>query len=180
MKAVTQWVPAIHKARGDRAPNISDATVLALIQVESAGDECAHRDHSRYWGLLQMYWGYVWDSLQDSSLPKERDLAERLVHCDGERSLEIFFDYMDRYELRHNFKSDQIAVIHKGGPRTASEVQAGLKAGLSLNAAIKKAEVEVPLKNLSEYVRRFRVARDKYRAWVDEQNQSCGDPVCRN
>lgn len=176
---VLQWLPAIHAARGDRSPNITDAAVLALIEVESAGDECAHRDRSRYWGLLQMYWGYVWDALGDSDLPKERDLAERLVHCDGERALELFFDYMDRYQKRHNWVQDQIAILHKGGPGTASEVQAGLRAGMSLNNAIKHAEVEVPLPNLFKYVERFRRARTKYQSWVDEQNQSCGEPVCR-
>lgn len=177
---VAKWIPAIHAARGERPPNIADATVLALIEVESAGDECAHRDNSRYWGLLQMYWGYVWDAIGDDSAPKERDLAERLVHCDGEKSLELFFRYMDRYDKRHNFISDQIAVLHKGGPGTASEVQAGLRAGLGLNDAIKLAEKEVPLPNLFEYVRRFRRSYQKWQAWIDEKNQSCGEPCLRN
>ena len=91
------------------------ALILALILVESGGDDFAIGDDGRAYGCLQLRAGYVQDAAEYA--------GEDWVHSDAfdrETSIKIVNAYMNRYatsaRLGRQPTLEDIARIHNGGP----------------------------------------------------------------
>ena len=89
--------------------------ILALIAVESSGDDFARGDNGKAWGCLQMHSAYVQDASDWSGKNwKHEDAFNR------QTSISIFMAYMDRYatpgRLGRKPTPEDIARIHNGGP----------------------------------------------------------------
>lgn len=172
---VARWRPAIHEARlaaGVRADYYPDDIVLALIDVESDGDDEAHRPQSQFHGLLQMgrYAG-IDVGLED----RGRDTTAELVG-DGLRAIDLWLQYQERYARLHCYQPSRMAVLWKAGPGTLDRINELLVEGLSMDDAIEQAADELGVPNALEYVRRFRVAQEKWAAWLDTQDEL--PPAC--
>lgn len=165
---VTRWLSEIDEVRSNLglAPaKYGDATVLALIHVESSGDPCAHREDSQFWGLLQM--GRL--AGIDVGFEDLGRLTTRPLHGDGHHAIEAFMRYMERYKGRHDYQPSRIAALWKGGPGTAKTLYERLRKGDSWNAALQYAEENHRIGNLCEYVRRFTEAFQTYAIWLDDR-----------
>lgn len=170
-QSVARWRPIIHEVRELLALDESDYpddVVLALIDVESDGDEHAHRESSQYHGLLQMgrYAGI------DTGLDDEgRDTTEELLG-DGFAAIQEFFEYHERYSVRHHHDPVRVALLWKAGPGTLARVNRLLvEEGLSFNGAIENAAAELGVPNALEYVERFRRERKKWARWLETQDE---------
>jgi len=163
---VSRWLDIIQATKremGLTQDSYPDDLVLALVEVESAGDPDAHRTNSQFHGLLQM--GAL--AGQDAGFEQRgRDTTEALLG-DGRLSIQKFLEYQERYKSRHCYQPTRCALLWKAGPGTLRTVNDLLAQGLSLNAAIEKGAANIP--NTVEYIRRFRVARARWSAWIDAQ-----------
>lgn len=89
--------------------------ILALILVESNGDDSAIGDNGKAYGCLQLHAGYVADAAEY--------VGEDWVHEDAfdrKTAIKIFKAYMNRYatpeRLGREAQAEDIARIHNGGP----------------------------------------------------------------
>lgn len=111
---IKQWIPVIEGVRTDyglTADQYPTWILLSLIQIESAGNEHAHRSNSQYYGLLQI--GHS----------AAADVNRRNTYFDGNgvRSIEAFYKRCERYSRgpkRHNYDAEKIAIMWKSGPGT--------------------------------------------------------------
>ena len=89
--------------------------ILAIIAVESGGNDLAVGDNGKAYGCLQMHSAYVQDASEYAGRPWEHDDA-----FDRQASIEIFKAYMGRYATSNRVGKDitaeHIARIHNGGP----------------------------------------------------------------
>lgn len=88
--------------------------ILAIIAVESNGDDNAIGDYGLAYGCLQMHAEYV----QDAAEYAGKDWTHKDAF-DRETAIEIFLAYMDRYatekRLGRPVTVEDIARIHNGG-----------------------------------------------------------------
>tara|TARA_R110000803_G_scaffold36364_1_gene78100 strand:+ start:43 stop:429 length:387 start_codon:yes stop_codon:yes gene_type:complete len=89
--------------------------ILALIMVESSGNNDAIGDNGKAYGCLQLHAAYVQDAAEYA--------GKNWVHEDAfdrNTSIQIFKAYMARYateeRLGHKPTASDIARIHNGGP----------------------------------------------------------------
>jgi hypothetical protein len=89
--------------------------ILALIMVESSGNNDAIGDNGKAYGCLQLHAAYVQDAAEYA--------GKNWVHEDAfdrNTSIQIFKAYMARYateeRLGRNPTASDIARIHNGGP----------------------------------------------------------------
>jgi len=89
--------------------------ILAIIAVESSGNDLAVGDNGDAYGCLQIHACYVQDA---SEYAKEE--WNHLDAFDRDTSIEIFIAYMSRYatedRLGRPVTIEDIARIHNGGP----------------------------------------------------------------
>ncbi len=169
---VTRWQPVLARCReaaGLSAARYSDATVLALIHVESLGDPEAHRPRSQFRGLLQM--GRL--AGIDAGLG---DAGTSKLHGDGEAAIAAFLRYQERYSDRHDWQPTWQAALWKGGPGTLRAARRMERAGQSTGASLRLAAQSLGVPNLVEYVDRFHAGLAVYGRWLDEQN--AGPALC--
>lgn len=173
---IARWLPAIREARELLELShvqYSDAVMLALIEVESAGDPAARRPGSRYHGLLQIARPYAIDASEWLDV----DLIEPETLTDGEKggyeSILLALAYFERYSSRHSYVQSRIAALHKGGAGSARMLSDRLARGPreeGLTQAIEHVEKKAGVPNLSKYVKRFRGALGRWRKWLDEHD----------
>jgi len=92
------------------------ALILALIAVESGGDQNAVGDAGKAYGLLQMHSAYVQDAAEWANKDWTHEDA-----FDPAKAEKIFMAYMDRYARDHKrpegmSREEFISRIHNGGP----------------------------------------------------------------
>jgi soluble lytic murein transglycosylase-like protein len=89
--------------------------ILALIAVESSGNDNAIGDGGLAYGCLQLHAAYVQDAAEYAGKDWKHEDA-----FDRETSIEIVVAYMDRYanekRLGRPVTIEDIARIHNGGP----------------------------------------------------------------
>jgi hypothetical protein len=89
--------------------------VLAMIQVESSGNDQAVGDDGFSYGCLQLQADYVYDAAAFANQDWKHDDA-----YDRRKSLKIMSAYMARYatekRLGRPVTAEDIARIHNGGP----------------------------------------------------------------
>jgi hypothetical protein len=174
LPAVYAHLPLVQKVRdelGLPANRYPDALVLSFIHYESKGDVQAVSPSGRHFGILQCMDAYVVDAC---SFGKRTPFPSRELLGDPERSIWVFFQYMERYKSVHQYSPTMMAVLHKGGVGTAQRVQ-GSK--LPLDEAIIQVEKTYLspkgnpyAPNLHKYVSDFRGVFTNYVAWVEAQN----------
>lgn len=89
--------------------------IIALITIESGGNDFAIGDDGKAYGCLQMHAAYVQDAAEHA--------GKEWIHEDAlqrDVAIQIFMAYMDRYataeRLGHEPTIEDIARIHNGGP----------------------------------------------------------------
>jgi hypothetical protein len=163
MKFNNTWNVA--RWRGDveiQAPRIRPAIVLALIHVESAGDEFAQRPGSQFNGLLQMGKAAGVDvGFRDVGKPTTSKLKG-----DGPAAIRAFAAYVSRYESFFGDDSPEwVALLWKGGPGYAKKVKALVGSGMvSFDDAVAMIGDELGF-SATEYIERFRAA---FAVWSKE------------
>jgi len=89
--------------------------IMAIIAVESGGDNHAIGDNGRAYGCLQIWSVYVEDANQFAGTS-----YTHLDAFDREKSIAMFKAYMSRYatekRIGHTPTAEDIARIHNGGP----------------------------------------------------------------
>lgn len=89
--------------------------VIAMIAVESGGNEFACGDGGKAYGILQLHAAYVQDAAEFSGYSWTHDSA-----WDPIAAVEILHSYMRRYatseRLLRDVTAEDIARIHNGGP----------------------------------------------------------------
>lgn len=156
---VEAWRPVVVRVICEEGGSeLSVATALALIEVESAGDDRARRPGSQFCGLLQMGRPAGLDvGYTDKGIDTTIDLIG-----DGERAIRMMLMYQARYRSRTRGEGWAQAAVWKGGPGTMRRVWEQIDRGLILSEALLHAQKTVPLPALVEYVRRYRRAFAKY------------------
>lgn len=117
--------------------------VMALIDVESCGNELAQR--SRFYGLLQMSPAY----LQEIGLE-----PKHVMNKYG--AISAFYIMQKRYRVRRKGMSElAIPIFHKGGPGVWSRWRKLVRSGLGDMEAVRR------LKNpgLERFLRKYSMAR---------------------
>lgn len=128
---------------------LAEPVVLALIAVESMGNEWAHRDKSQFYGLLQMgHYAGLDVGLEDCGRHTTKPLSGN-----GLAALVAFVAYVNRYADRV-WDADSVATLWKGGPGTAQDLLDLVDDGKTFDEAV--SEKDGDIKNLTEYLRRFR------------------------
>jgi len=135
-------------------PHLVDVC-LALIHVESAGDEHARRPRSQFCGLLQM--GRM--AGMDVGLEDRGRATTEVLLGDGDLAIEYWDRYVERYRARHADDPERIAILWKGGPGYLSTVNSAIDIGI--DAAVTLAAERHGF-SASEYLHRFRLAWDIY------------------
>lgn len=146
---------------------------LSFIQVESHGNEFAHRVGSQYWGLLQMgrHAGI------DVGLVDRRGRTTKMLHGNGELAIEYWYRYMERYRARWDYKNSGVdlhiraAVLWKGGAGTARRIRDKVKSGeMDFWQAVawieKNPKRKWRIPNLAKYLRRMQRAHDVWEPWA--------------
>jgi hypothetical protein len=180
---VTRWLPVIEEVRQEldvTSAKYGDCTILSLIHVESRGDECAHRENSQFWGLLQM--GTM--AGLDVGCEPLGGYTTRHLHGDGRNAIRQFIRYQERYSARHSFQPTRIAALWKGGPGTLRAINEKLaKEAISWQDALKYAEEKHNIYNLVEYLRRFTEAFQAYAFYLDDVTapypRYCAEPTTK-
>lgn len=89
--------------------------ILAIITVESGGNDLAIGDNGKAYGCLQIHVSYVQDASEYANHPWEHEDA-----FDRKVAIQIFTAYIDRYatakRLGKPVTAEDIARIHNGGP----------------------------------------------------------------
>lgn len=171
-KDVLKWLPAVREVRdelGLSRAKYSDALMLALIEIESGGDEHAHRAGAPYYGLLQIGRSYAIDASEYLKEPKiaPSDLS-------GRDAIRYTLAYFERYSASHQYNQTQIAALHKGGAGTArvlAKKVAALPRHVSIMQAVRDTEEQTGLPRYTLYVERFRSALHRWSLWVEEYDR---------
>jgi len=142
---VLAWLPSIHEARAiERIPlgRYSDATLLALLHVESFPKGCAtsQRPGSQFRGGFQLSLPYALDAGFES-----REAAT----TDPTTQVRAVLRFMERYAAIHLYQPSRVALLHKLGPR-----------------AMQRGDTH------AEYADRFDQAFTIYVRWVVAQNDA--------
>lgn len=145
---VAKWLPVVERY----CPDLDPTSVLALIHVESAGDEFAHRPFSQFHGLLQM--GRA--AGIDVGLPDKGRKTTEPLSGDGEFAIDAFSDYVKRYGP---VQGVEIAILWKGGPGYLKYVR---RQDMPLDEAIAAAGRRFGF-SATAYVARWRKALELYR-----------------
>jgi murein DD-endopeptidase MepM/ murein hydrolase activator NlpD len=107
--------------------------VLGLIQIESNGNAAARRREgsglSEYCGLLQIGIKNAIDCGRRNTdhLPSAFPASSDPLQAAGERSIDSFFHYAERYskptktKLRHNYEPEKLSILWKSGPGALNE-----------------------------------------------------------
>jgi len=89
--------------------------ILALITIESGGNDFAIGDDGKAYGCLQMHAAYVQDAAEHA--------GKDWIHEDAfqrDVAIQIFEAYMDRYATKERLGREptieDVARIHNGGP----------------------------------------------------------------
>ena len=149
IKRVEQWRSYIEyeiQARGLRC-KIAPETVLSLIHVESNGNPYARKNEtSQFYGPLQIGKAVTEDTRnhRDSSI----------FHGQGSDSINAFFDWAEKYDDRHQWEPDWIAIGWKAGVGTLRNY---------LKRKVQKGHSEA---KLTAYLKR-KWGTDKYLRWFD-------------
>lgn len=144
---VERWKPHIEA----HCPSIDTSVVLALIAVESSGNPYAHRDGSQFYGLLQIGRALAGELGRYTS---------SVYHGDGPTAIKDFNRWLAKYESRHQYDPDRIAIGWKAGVGTLKKYNRMVKSG--------KPEDEIATWledkrwNTWSYVTHFRDARSVY------------------
>jgi hypothetical protein len=89
--------------------------LLAMIQVESSGNDNAIGDNGASWGCLQLQAAYVQDASEFANQPWTHEDA-----FDRETAMAITMAYMARYadkdRIGRPVTAEDVARIHNGGP----------------------------------------------------------------
>lgn len=147
---VLMWAP-----HTDFIEELGYSDILALIFVESTGDENARRAGSQYYGLLQISDAYAQDAFEYAG--REVQGAEVLMG-NGGLSLQVFYWYMQRYEFLHGWNPEKMAVLHKMGPGAMRGVNARIDKGKTLEEAVEACETP----GAHQYLMRYREVRRAY------------------
>lgn len=176
---VGRWLPYIRTVRqnlvavGALPPNAgslyTDATILAMIEIETGGNPLNYREKSPFWGLLQQRNDFVFDAYEFSSVGdpfvasnyngvvssrqikiKEKVIknvsfgsppeAEDVQFAAGAKAIEATLLYHHRYRRTNSGNPYLIAATHKGGPGATAKALEYMKSGMSLGDALKKYE----------------------------------------
>lgn len=90
--------------------------IMALIAVESGGDDKAIGDGGKAYGCLQLHASYVQDAAEYAGADWTHEDA-----FDREKAIDIFLAYMSRYateeRLGRPVTAEDIVRIHNGGPK---------------------------------------------------------------
>jgi len=120
---------------------LQQATVDALVMVESAGDPDAHRPGSQFYGLLQMGKAAGIDvGINDTSSLLGRPNA----------AVQAFWDYQKRYEERTGGHPFWMAVLWHDGPGNLRKIQRAMDGGASFAEALTRGTDAMP-----EYFSRY-------------------------
>jgi hypothetical protein len=171
---VTRWTDEIEDIRAEMGLDAEDyptAAVLALIAVESQGSAWRRKfQGSSFYGLLQM--GAAAGT--DIGLPDQGRETTKLLHGDGDLSLEYFFRYQRIYgylvrdDLGH--LSERIAVLWKMGPGSARTVRRRLRAGDSFDDAVTYATRHHNIWRGEDYLERVHSHLLAYRTWLEDRS----------
>lgn len=133
------------------------ASLLALIHVESLGNPNAYRPGSRYFGLLQIADPYLQDAIEFSK--GNQNLKARDLAGNAQLSIWATVAYMNRYQRFHNWNPRLIAIAHKGGAGTLRRFSEG-----------KEDLTNSTIPNIAEYVRRFEAVYPVYLEFISNKN----------
>ena len=149
--AVLSFAPFVSQ----NVEKIDTVSVLALIHIESTGDERARRPNSQYYGLLQISQAYLTDALEHEGV--DAFPIEELMG-DGGLSIMVMYWYMQRYSFIHEWEPLRIALVHKAGPNVSQEVIEASKGGCLIRAA---GQSRIP--SSRAYLKRFKEHREMYK-----------------
>lgn len=158
---IARWRDTIRRVRADEdisEKQISDAEILAFVEIESWGDEYAHRQGSQFYGLLQM----------GKLAGQDVNIDQRTLLGHGDAAIRYFLRYQRRYEARHQWDPYLLAVNWKGGCGTCLTVQKNIRNELPLWEAIEQAEDHHNVPNVVKYVRKWEDAWHHWEAWCDD------------
>ena len=133
---VVQWAHVVQEER-DKTPltphELTDAEMLALIELESQGDPAAHRAGSQYEGLLQVGKRAIEEAHRKSlriewaedlasvvTHPRTQQPTQRKLRGDGRLSVRVWLTLYWAYKGRHEHDTTLKGVFWKGGPGTLS------------------------------------------------------------
>lgn len=152
-EAVKKWTCDIKRL----CTNYKPATVLALIAVESAGDDKAHRPLSQFYGLLQMgrYAGI------DVGFRDEGRHTTKALNGNGVLAIEKWHRYAEKYRARHRDEPERIALLWKAGPGYLKHVNEQEEAGICWDGALHSAKEKYGF-SAKEYLRRFEKFQEEY------------------
>jgi hypothetical protein len=137
--------------------NYKPSTVLALIAVESAGDDKAHRPLSQFYGLLQM----GKNAGIDVGFRDEGRHTTKALNGNGVMAIEKWHKYAEKYRARHRDEPERIALLWKAGPGYLKHVNEETDAGASWDAALDSAEKRYDF-SAREYLKRFEKFQEEY------------------
>lgn len=157
VKKVIDHLPTVGRIVGD--DTAYQATVLALVHVESAGDESAVSKSGSFHGLLQIGVPYMKDACAQNKMPY---VHPRVLVGDAAQSVWVFRLYMERYAKWHEWRPDYMALAHKAGAGSLKSVATG------------EVDIDDFKKwNTDEYLRRFRAAYPIYLAEAVKNGGVC-------
>ena len=179
-KVVLRFLPNIHKVRNElglSAEKYSDAAVLAFIDRETwpVGDPFSRRRSKKYNGILQAYDGYVEDACRYAGV---EPFPATELHGKVDKSLWVFFNHMEKYPARHDYRPSLMAALHKGGAGTAKRVHRRVvrKDEPLYEVLADEAKQNPRLGKYVQYVRGYNGRLLAYAQWIEEQNALLG--VC--
>ena len=174
---VTQWADELEEIRielGLDEERYPIALGLAFIEIESGGNDRAHRPGSQFYGLLQQ--GRA-ASLDLGWEDRRSKTASRLA---GQPLLAIrsWYKIMERYSDRWGYEGAPAhitaAILWKGGAGTARRIRDKIRSeGVSVWEAARWIESHPNkswrIHNLSKYLRRMERFYPEARGWVEQE-----------
>ena len=132
--------------------------VLALIHVESAGDDNAKRPGSQFHGLLQM--GRM--AGIDVGFQDRGSKTTGVLHGNGRLAIRMWARYQQRYSDRVNGDERLTALLWKGGPGYVKRVNALVATGEDFDDAVAMVGKALGF-SATEYLSRFDKALELWR-----------------
>lgn len=148
---VASWLSLVE----EEAPGYAPDVVLALIHVESAGDEYAKRPGSQFHGLLQM--GRM--AGVDVGFQDRAHKTTAVLHGNGRLAIRMWARYQDRYSERTRGDIRRQALCWKGGPGYVARVNKLTDAGEDFDVAVEMVGKALGF-SATEYMQRFDLAFD--------------------
>lgn len=140
---------------------VSMATTLALIEVETNGDVMEISPSGSHYGLLQGNQGYVIDCCEELGIPV---FPAKHLLGDGRMSIRCMMAYQRRYNSRTGWRTRSMAALHHGGPGYARHVQRLMRQGMDEMDAIREVATYDKMPSRTPiYVERVLAARKDYR-----------------